>query len=75
MSTLVQLERPDGADASLPRQRRLRIEHAIEALIALLDTLDADPDMEDDDVSEDADTGIADDGGLMEQTHPLPSPA
>jgi hypothetical protein len=61
--------------SGVSRQRRERVEHAIEALIALLDTLDGDPDMEDDDVSEDADTGIADDGGLMEQTHRLPSPA
>lgn len=59
----------------ISRQRRLRIEHAVEALIGLLDAFDADPDMEDDDVSEDADTGIADVGGLTEQTHRLPSPA
>lgn len=60
--------------ALTPAMRQL-IENVIEDLLLLLDELDGNADLEDDDVFEDADTGIADDGGLMEQTHRLPSPA
>lgn len=60
--------------ALTPTMRQL-IENVVEDLLLLLDELNGDADLEDDDVSEDADTGIADDSGLMEQTHRLPSPA
>ncbi len=54
-------------DLPAPVLRR-QIEHAIEALIALLDDIDGDPDLEADDADdEEDDNGLADQGGLTEQ--------
>lgn len=54
---------------SAPYCLRSRIEDQIDKLIAMLDAMDGDPDLEDGHDAEDdpADLGIADDGGLCEQ--------
>ena len=60
-----------AADPDQPRIRELRrsIAARIEADLALLDALDGDPDLEDGHDAENTDdNGIADAGGMMEQS-------
>lgn len=65
-------ERPDSVPSYVTieeRRLRHRTEQAVDALLALLDELDGDSDLEPagDELEED-DNGIADGGGLDEQT-------